>query len=241
MPTVLHVSQPTGSGVGSYVAGVCIDQAERGWDVIAACPSQGQLADELSRRGIARIAWEAGRAPGPGVLGESLRLRRVMELARPDVVHLHSSKAGLAGRMAARGRLPTLFQPHGWSWLAAPRGMVRAAQRWERHAARWTTLFVCVGEGEAAHGRSQSINGPYSVVHNGINLERFRPATPGERLASRHRLGLPPEAPLALCVGRITRQKGQDLLLSAWPQVRAQEPGARLALLGAGELPEPLR
>ncbi len=47
-------------------------------------------------------------------------------------------------------------------------------------------------------------------------------------------LGLDLEAPLAVCVGRLCRQKGQDVLLAAWPEVVRRVPGARLALVGGG-------
>jgi glycosyltransferase involved in cell wall biosynthesis len=126
----------------------------------------------------------------------------------PDVVHLHSSKAGLAGRLAVRGRVPTLFQPHGWSWLAAPNTLLRATLAWERLAARWTSAYICVGDGEAELGRAKALRGRFMVVRNGVDLEQFQPAGEVERLAARARLGVPHDAALAVCVGRVTRQKG---------------------------------
>ena len=78
-------------------------------------------------------------------VGETQRLRRLISQVDPDVVHLHSAKAGLAGRLAVRGTRPTLFQPHGWSWLAARGATARGALAWERLAARWTDVS-CASE-----------------------------------------------------------------------------------------------
>ncbi|MDT4989867.1 MAG: hypothetical protein QOI74_3961, partial [Micromonosporaceae bacterium] len=75
----------------------------------------------------------------------------------------------------------------------------------------------------------------------GVDLYRFRPAGDGARAAARAGLGVPADAPLAVCVGRVTRQKGQDVLLAAWPRIRSRCPGARLALVGDGDLLASLR
>jgi glycosyltransferase involved in cell wall biosynthesis len=235
-PTVLHVTQPVSGGVGSYVAAAAADQQGRGWNAVVACPDGGPLPGRLIAAGIDWREWSAHRAPGAATTGELLALRRVLRSVRPDVVHLHSSKAGLAGRLLLRGRLPTIFQPHGWSWLAAGRGVRAGAVRWERRAARWTQMLVCVGDGEAALGRARGICGRYEVVRNGVDLARYTPASEGQRLAARTALGLDPAAPVAVCVGRITVQKGQDVLLSAWPRVTVRHPDATLVIVGDGEL-----
>ncbi|HEU4349359.1 MAG TPA: glycosyltransferase, partial [Actinoplanes sp.] len=235
------MTQPSDAGVASYVAALCADQQARGWDVAVACPDRGWLSGELAARGVRRIGWDAERAIDSGVPSEALRLRRLLDRVGPDVLHLHSAKAGLAGRLAARGQVPTIFQPHGWSWLAAPAPMVGASLAWERFATRWTTLFVCVGEGEAALGGVHGLRGRYCVVRNGVDLTRFAPADDARRRAARAGLNLPLDAPLAVCVGRVTRQKGQDVLLRAWTAVRARCPGAGLALVGGGDLLESLR
>ncbi|HEY2281536.1 MAG TPA: glycosyltransferase family 4 protein, partial [Streptosporangiaceae bacterium] len=57
--------------------------------------------------------------------------------------------------------------------------------------------------------------------------------------AVRAELGLPVRAPLAVCVARLSRQKGQDVLLRAWPAVRRGCPAALLALVGDGPLDGP--
>ncbi|WP_211358100.1 glycosyltransferase [Amycolatopsis cihanbeyliensis] len=226
------MAQPTTGGVARYVAAAAADQRRRGWDVLVACPEGGMLADALEARAVPRLPWSAARAPGRATAAETARLAGIVATARPDTVHLHSAKAGLAGRLAVRGRLPTLFQPHGWSWLAANGTLAHASTGWERLACRWTHRLLCVGEGEAVQGRAAGIGMPLTVVRNGVDLDEFAPA------------GRPPRrpgGPTALCPGRLTRQKGQDVLLAAWPLVRRRCPGARLVLLGDGELAGELR
>lgn len=239
--TVLHAVQPTDSGVAGYVAAVAADQLARGWRVVVACPGGGRLAAELGTHGVPRLHWPATRSPGADTVPETQRLRQVIRAVRPDVVHLHSAKAGLAGRLALRGARPTLFQPHCWSWLAVRGATARAALAWERLAARWTDMVVCVGEGEAAHARHRRVDARHVVVRNGVDLARFMPANKRARAAARDRLGVGAEVPLAVCLGRVTRQKGQDVLLTAWPQVRRWCPGAELCIVGDGGLLATLR
>ncbi|MFC4114455.1 glycosyltransferase [Nonomuraea zeae] len=240
-PSVLHVTQPVDGGVGAYVATAAAYQARQGWRVAVACPPAGPLADELDGLGVPRLAWTASRAPGPADVAGAARVRRIVREFGPDVVHLHSSKAGLAGRAAIRGRVPTLFQPHGWSWLAARGPLAAAALRWERLAARWADRVICVGDGEADLARRYAVPGDLAVVRNGVDLRRFRAAGPQERAAARAACGIAGDTPLALCVGRVTRQKGQDLLLSAWERVAGRSDRALLAVVGDGPLLPELR
>ncbi|MEO3825738.1 glycosyltransferase [Actinomadura sp. B10D3] len=239
---VLHVSQPNGGGVAVYVGQAAGDQRRRGWDVAVACPRGGDLPERCAAAGVPWFPWDAGRAPGPRTLLEARSLRRLVATFAPDVVHLHSAKAGLAGRLPRRPRgTPVIFQPHGWSWLAATGRQEILSRLWERLAARWTDALVCVGIGELQQGMRAGVRAEYRVVRNGVDRGRFRPADGAARLAARARLGLPASVPLAVCVGRLTRQKGQDVLLAAWPGVTARCPSARLALVGDGEDLDALR
>jgi glycosyltransferase involved in cell wall biosynthesis len=229
---VLHVSQPIDAGVAKVVAGLVRDQRRRGWDVTVACPGEGWLPDAVRVAGARVEPWQAGRSPGPSVPSEIAALARVVSIVDPAVVHLHSAKAGLAGRLAVRGRRPTVFQPHAWSFEAVTGPLHVASRWWEQIAQRWTHLTVCVSEAELSMGRDAGITGSAVVVPNGVDPDEW-PAL--DRAACRRELGVAPEgAPLVVCVGRLARQKGQDLLVQAWSRVRSAVPEARLALVGSG-------
>ncbi len=231
IPRVLHVSQPVEAGVAVVLAELAEYQHASGWDVHVACPAAGWLAGRLGEVGITVHIWEATRGPGRANLGEARQLREVVRRVRPDVVHLHSSKAGLAGRLAVRGQVPTVFQPHAWSFHATSGAVSAASALWERLAVRWTHLVVAVSGGELHEGYRRGIAPARSViVPNGVDVHRF---VPQDRDAARHRLGLS-DAPLAVCMGRLALQKGQDTLLRAWPMVTALVPDAQLALVGDG-------
>lgn len=235
-PSVLHVAQPTEGGVAKAVLELADDQRARGWQVTAATPPDPAITSELGRLGVRHLSWPATRNPGPATLLEVARLRRLLGLARPGLVHLHSSKAGLCGRLLLGGRTPTIFQPHGWSFAAA-QGRVRTASvTWERRAARWAHALLCVSGEERTCGEREGVHGRYAVVPNGVDVDRFVSPSAQDVRGARVSLGLdgPRVGPVLVCVGRLSRQKGQDLLLAAWPRIREAFPHAVLVLVGDG-------
>ncbi len=216
-----------------WVSDAATDQAARGWDVHVACPASGALPHRRDAGGPVHDQWEAERAPGPSARREIRTLARIIAAVQPDLIHLHSSKAGLVGRLVVRGRRPTVFQPHAWSFEAVT-GIFRAgASAWERWATRWAHATVCVSDSEKARGEEVGIQGRWAVIPNGVDLSLWSVATASERYEARVRLGLP-DAPIVVCVGRSSVQKGQDVLLASWPAVIEQVPDARLFLVGDG-------
>ncbi|MFB7614162.1 glycosyltransferase [Kitasatospora sp. NPDC056181] len=229
--TILHISQPVDGGVARVVVDLVRGQREAGHRVLVACPRGGRLAEEAAAVGALVLDWPARRAPGPATAAEAWRLRRIVRAAAPDMVHLHSAKAGLAGRLAIRGAVPTVFQPHAWSFAAVDGALAAATLHWERYATRWAHRLLCVSVQERADGVAAGLHADWAVVPNGVDVRHYAPA---ERRSARIALGLDLDAPLAVCVGRLCRQKGQDVLLAAWPEVLRRVPQARLALVGGG-------
>lgn len=235
MQRIVHVTQAWApGGVPIYLKALVADQRERGFDVAVASPARGPLVEALAELEVRHLPWDATRSIGRSTPGEVRRLRSIIDDADPDVVHLHSSKAGLAGRLAVRNRRPTIFQPHGWSWLGATSPlMTRGASRWERAATRWTTLLVCGSEGELRTGQQIGIDVPAVVVPNTVDLTRFTPVDEGEHLEAKRQIEV--RGPLVVCVGRLCRQKSQDVLLRSWKTVREHVPDAELVLVGDGD------
>ncbi|MEU7551735.1 glycosyltransferase [Streptomyces sp. NPDC044571] len=246
--TVLHLVQPVDGGVARVVIDLVRAQSAAGLRAVVGCPRGGRLGDDVRAAGAEVVTWRAGRAPGPELPAEVLGARRVIRRVRPDVLHCHSAKAGLAGRLAARGRVPTVFQPHAWSFDAVGGATAALALRWERFGARWADRVLCVSEAERRAGAAERITAHWSVIRNGVDLDHFRPGGPDrdqDRARARSELPWPAavqgDGPLAVCVGRLCRQKGQDVLLQAWREVLGNLPTARLALVGDGPDTERLR
>ena len=196
-------------GPATVALGYIRDQVERGWNVSVACSSRGFLGYDAREAGADTHWWQAEREPGRRVVGEVVRLTRIIAETDPDVVHLHSPKAGLAGRLALRNRVPTVFQPHAWSYFAATGG-VRAAiaavgavrdplDRPHRVRERGRAGRRAAGSGSRA--------APWWSA-TGSRSTTFRPQGDRDRAGARELLGLP-DVPTALCVGELTAQKGQ--------------------------------
>ncbi|MFJ4780781.1 glycosyltransferase [Streptomyces sp. NPDC088762] len=246
--TVLHLTQPVEGGVARVVLDLVRAQAAAGLRPVVGCPAGGMLAAAAREAGAEVLTWRAGRAPGPGLPAEVMGARKLLRRVGPDLLHAHSAKAGLAGRLAARGRVPTVFQPHAWSFDAVGGATAALALRWERYGARWADRVLCVSEAERRAGESEGIAARWSVIRNGVDLDHFGPGAPGpgqDKARARAELPLPEafrgDGPLAVCVGRICLQKGQDILLRAWPEVLGTVPDARLVLVGDGPDTERLR
>lgn len=232
--SVLHVAQPLDAGVPRVAAALVSDQIERGFEVSVASPPDGDLRLAAQSAGARWLPWAAARDPGPSTLVEGRRLAAILGQVDPDLVHLHSAKAGLAGRLVLRGRRPVVFQPHSWSFEAAGGAIARAAVAWERWGTRWADVVVCVSADERRRGEQAGVRARFAEIPNGVDLARYAAATTKDRSTARAMLGVAPATPLAVTVGRLSRQKGQDVLLAAWRRVLERVPDAELVLVGYG-------
>ena len=179
---------------------------------------------------------------GGGDLKALLALRREIEAFRPHIVHTHTAKAGVLGRLAAMTeRVPVrvhTFHGHLLHGYFSP-GKTLAIRLTESVLARATTALIAVGERVRDELIAAGIGcvEQYAVIPPGVD-HTVRPIDRGE---ARRRLGLPLEAPVALFVGRLTKVKRLDRLIAAMTLVLERESGAVLLIAGEGELFDAVR
>lgn len=167
-----------------------------------------------------------------------LRLRRAIRAGHYDVVHTHSSKAGILGRIAARlAGVPVIVHTaHGWGF--------NDHQPWhvfwlyvvlERLCAPLTDAIVVVGAPNRDKGLSLGIGRPeqYRLIRSGIEVQAFRDVRTS-RDEARRRIGLPRDAFVIGSVGRLEGQKAPLDLLAAFVPVAAEHPEAHLVYVGEG-------
>jgi glycosyltransferase involved in cell wall biosynthesis len=202
--------------------------------VAVAAPVDGRLYNLAADYGLPRLEWFARRQPGPSILFEGARLQALIRQFGPDLIHLHSAKAGLVGRLLLAGRAPTVFTPHAWSWLAVSGAYRRAAVKWETLAARWCDAIVCLSPEELDEAAGVGLTGPLHLIPNEVDESEVRARVIPDQKKQREALGMQPDVALAVCTARLVPQKGQDVLLEAWESVERALPDAHLVLVGDG-------
>ena len=158
-------------------------------------------------------------------------------LSDVDVLHTHSSKAGILGRAAARlARVPAVVHTvHGWSFNGTQGRATRGAYvALERLAAEGTDRLVCVSEADRATGVALGIGEPsrYRVLRSGIDAGLYAPDRKA-RERVRLELGASAETILVGSVGNLKAQKAPLDFVEAARRAHARD--ARLAFVFAGD------
>lgn len=235
---ILHVSEVHWGGVVTLLGHFVEQQVLHGHEVhVLAHPGMPPL-----HPGAIVHRWELDRARPRSLAGARRELHRLVGALRPDVVHLHSWFAGAVGRtppsLRGTGGVPVVYQPHAWSDRLSTRpGASFAVRASERLFARHTDVLVANCADELRRGRDLGVRSTGHSLGVAVDLTRFRPPMHAERDEARDLLGFPDDRRVALVLGRLTWQKGQDLLVPAW--LAARPPNTTLALVGPGD-PVPL-
>jgi len=166
-------------------------------------------------------------------------LRGLIRRERPDVVHTHSSKAGILGRLAAwaEGVPAVIHTVHGLPFHGRQPRLVHAGYvRAERLAAARCHHLIAIAPEMVAAFAEAGIAGPerFTVVPSGIDLSRFPDPAPAARAEARRRLGVPPDAEVLGIVARLDRLKGHDDLLAVFPGLLRERPRLWLVMIGDG-------
>ena len=201
------------------------------------------LLERAAAGGLEVLIEPALRAPiAPGSdLRALVRLRKLFGHRPFDVVHTHTAKAGVVGRLAAhRAGVPRLVHTyHGFpfhEFQAAPRR--RAYVQTERWLGQITDLALCVGTGVAVEAVRRQLISPerirtIGVVADGPLVSGQGPSA-AARAQARAALGLPGEVTVVGTVGRLTYQKAPEDFLAALQAL--DRPGVTGVWVGDGEL-----
>lgn len=183
-------------------------------EAAAACGAQLHLLPQLARSIDVRrdlAAWRECVA----------LLRRV----QPDLLHCHSSKAGLIGRLAGRSAgVPTVFTAHGWGFAEGAPPLRRAlALAVEKSVAPLAQRIICVSESD----RQLALRRHVGTRHSLRTIRLGLASTRDDARAAPQR-----EPARLLCVARFSEQKDQATLLRAFAQL--PQFNLHLDLVGSG-------
>ena len=202
---------------------------------------EGSLENEAAKiPGLLNIIPELVRPVHP--LKDFIALRKLEKILReqkPDIVHTHSGKAGILGRLAAkRAGVPTIVHhihgPSFGNFQGALANFVFTAA--ERRAAKSTDHFFCSASAMTKLYLAAGIGKPsmFTGIFSGFNLEPFLNAT--NDLALRQQLGLAENHFVIGKIGRLFKLKGHADLVEAFAKILPQVPHARLLFVGDGAL-----
>ena len=210
---------------------------------------EASLADVAAR-------WRASLQEVPG-LGPEIRpardvralasLVRTMRARRPDLLHTHTAKAGLLGRLAALiagSPRPVIVHTYHGHVLEGYFGPIR--NRVYRSLERWlgARSDVLIGVSQATVDDLVRLGvaprSKFRVVPIGLDLDPFLEAGDAERESFRAACGVASGDVLLTFVGRLVPIKRVDLALQAVARARGLGAPVRLAVVGDGELRESL-
>lgn len=181
--------------------------------------------------------WRDSRAFG--------ELRRVLREFQPEVVHTHSAKGGLLGRVAAwsLGTPAIVHTVHGAPFHSFQNPLARDFfRRCERFAAHRCHHMVSVAEAmtDQLVAAGVASRDKFSTIYSGMEVEPFLGAAE-HRAAVRRELGLADHHVVIGKIARLFHLKGQSYLIQAAAEVVRQCPHARFLLVGDGILRDQLK
>jgi glycosyltransferase involved in cell wall biosynthesis len=173
------------------------------------------------------------------------QIKQAIAAFQPDVVHTHSGKAGLLGRMAAYGlRVPAIVHTvHGAPFHAYQgRGAQAVLRRCERYAARRSDALVSVADAmtDLLVAARVAPREKFTTVYSGMEVEPFLESGQ-HRQAMRLKLGYGDEHIVVGKIARLFHLKGHEYVVRAARQVVRAQPNVRFLFVGDGALSQSIR
>jgi glycosyltransferase involved in cell wall biosynthesis len=217
---------------------------DEGFDV-SGVSARGPYASDLEADGIRHIHWpHATRSWDPVSDARAfVELLAILRRQRFDIVHTHTPKPNIMGRIAARvvGVPCVVNSVHGFYAMPEDPPVKRIpVLTLERIAARFSDLELYDSAEDLAWARQIGlVKARKSLfIGNGVDLKRFDPsAVSAARLAAlRDDLGIPEGSLVVGAVGRLVAEKGYRELFAAAGGVRRAMPNTRFVVLGAPDV-----
>ena len=213
MKILYCITSSSWGGAQLHVYELCRYERQRGNEIVFIVGNQGLLLEKIrllpGKKVIVVPSLKRSISPLNDIKA-TIELRRIFIREHPDIIHLHSSKAGTLGRIAARGlNAKVVFTVHGWAFTEgiSSKFNKRIFRFIECYVARFTDLFICVSDydrqlGIKYHVLNKKI--PVRTIHNGA------PTITSEKI------NYSVHTPIKfIMIARFSPQKDQEILIKA--------------------------
>jgi phosphatidyl-myo-inositol alpha-mannosyltransferase len=211
-------------GVQVHVRGLADGLAARGHETLILAPASGRVAEgdvTVVGRPV-RIPYGGKVAPICPSRSSWRRVRDVLDVFEPDVVHAHEPFTPSTSMFATLASpVPVVATFHAFH---ARSRLLAVAAPLLRTVARRVAAPVAVSEAAAAFVAPVVPSG-VAIVPNGVEVERFANARPAPDL---------PQGRIVLWVGRLDPQKGFAVAVRAFADIARRVPDAHLVVAGDG-------
>ncbi len=226
------ITSSSWGGAQLHVLELCRDQVRRGNDVILIVGNKGPLlkrVKEIEQVKVIVLPTLVRQISPLNDFKTIFRLRKLVKKEHPDIMHLHSSKAGVLGRLACFGlhnQTKVVFTVHGWAFTdGVPHNKQIVYRLVERTVNKLADLFICVSRCDQHIGQRDKVlssNTKSVVIYNGS-------PNPNSKLINHTA-----HKPLKLVmVARFSPQKNQKLLIEALKKINPNS--YQLTFVGDGE------
>ena len=222
----------------------CRGLVDRGHEVtLVAGPEtgpEGSLWDEADKAGCELVTLGSMRRAVNPLRDRRARneLTALLRRMKPEVVHTHSSKAGILGRSAAaRAGVPIIVHTiHGMSFNRTQPLYLRALYRsLERRAARHTTAFVSVADAMTDQAVAAGIapRDRFTTIYSGMETGRYRPDA-ALRAKVRNEWGVAEGDVVVGTIARLFVNKGYEEIIAAMPSIVSRCSHVKFVWVGDG-------
>ncbi|MEK6543585.1 MAG: glycosyltransferase family 4 protein [Elusimicrobiota bacterium] len=214
------------------------------FDVILASGPGGMLdAQALQLPKHVKVFWLKHLRREIHPLQDALAIAEIHALIRrtdPDIVHTHSSKAGILGRMAAwAAGVPVIIHSfHGFGFHDYQKPLVRTSYAAIEKMIGWlTTHFIFVSRMNEAYAASWGIRARKgsTLIRSGVDLQRLRRLDQATRERKRTELGIPADSMVVSMIGNLKPQKNSKDFIELAKRLLNTQPHALFLFIGGTE------
>lgn len=227
---ILYIVEAMGGGIFAYIVDLANKLVDM-YDVYIAYGVRKQTPDNLKDyfdRRIHLIEVENFKRSIDPIkdLNAFFEIKKIEENIKPDIIHLHSSKAGAIGRFAFDGKVPLFYTPHGYSFLMENCSPIKRKiyKFIEKVCAKRNCTTISCSKGENIESLKLTKKAIY--VNNGVNIEKIQKLI-DETHERNHEFTV-------YTSGRICYQKNPELFNS----IAKMFPNSKFVWIGDGELRE---
>lgn len=227
---LLHIVEAMGGGVFTYIVELSNQLVEK-YDIYIAYATRPQTPENFRDYFDDRIKLieVENFSRSVNILSDVkafFEIKNIVKKINPDVVHLHSSKAGALGRWCINGRkIPMFYTPHGFSFLMADQNKLKLKiyKAIEKVCSFRKCTTIACSKGE--YIEAKSLNKKATYVNNGINIKELEKNI--ETIQKKNSDNF-----TVFTLGRICYQKNPELFNS----IAKSMPNVKFLWIGDGEL-----